>query len=117
MSDAFNTDCPGRAVFDHVTNRWGMLILAALGDGPMRFHQLRDRIGGISDKMLSQNLRALAGDGLIQREVEPTSPPQVFYTLTALGQELAAHLQGLLDWIALRTHDIVAAQHQHHNQD
>ncbi|WP_369332906.1 winged helix-turn-helix transcriptional regulator [Nonomuraea candida] len=59
MSDVFNSDCPGRTVFVHVTSRWGMLILAALRDGPLRFYLLRDRIGGISEKMLSQNLRDL----------------------------------------------------------
>ena len=112
-SDAFNNDCPGRMVFEHVTNRWGMLILAALGDGPLRFYLLRDRIGGISEKMLSQNLRELVRDGLIERDVEPTAPPRVTYSLTPLGRELAEHLNTLLGWIALRTPEVVAARERH----
>jgi DNA-binding HxlR family transcriptional regulator len=112
-SDAFNNDCPGRMVFDHVTNRWGLLILAALNDGPLRFYLLRDRIGGISEKMLSQNLRELTRDGLIDRTVEPATPPRVTYGLTPLGHELAAHLNTLLAWIALRTPDVLAARDRH----
>ncbi|EFG64304.1 winged helix-turn-helix transcriptional regulator [Streptomyces sp. SPB074] len=111
--DAFCGDCPGRTVLDHVTSRWGVLILASLRAGPLRFHELRDRIGGISEKMLSQNLRVLVRDGLVDRDVEPTVPPKVSYTLTPLGAELAVPLQSLVDWIATRTPDIVAAQRCH----
>ncbi|MEV4896171.1 helix-turn-helix domain-containing protein [Nonomuraea sp. NPDC055795] len=85
LSDAFNSDCPGREVFTHVTSRWGMLIMVALRDGPLRFYLLRDRIGGISEKMLSQSLRGLVRDGLVHREVEPSVPPKVTYSLTGLG--------------------------------
>ncbi|MEV2267033.1 winged helix-turn-helix transcriptional regulator [Nonomuraea africana] len=112
-TDAFNNDCPGRQVFDHVTSRWGILVLAALREGPLRFYQLRDRIGGISEKMLSQNLRVLARDGLIERMVEPDIPPKVSYRLTPLGQEGSAPLRALLDWIALRAPDILDAQSRH----
>ncbi|WP_338693509.1 helix-turn-helix domain-containing protein [Streptomyces sp. Q6] len=115
-SDVFNSDCPGRTVLDHVTSRWGVLILASLREGPLRFYELRDRIGGISEKMLSQNLRVLGRDGLVAREVEPTLPPKVSYRLTPLGSGLAGPLQGLLDWVAGHTHDIVAAQRDHDAQ-
>lgn len=80
--DAFNSDCPGRTVLDHVCSRWGTLILLSLRDRPARFYELRDTIGGISEKMLSQNLRTLTRDGLIHREVEPATPPKVTYSLT-----------------------------------
>jgi DNA-binding HxlR family transcriptional regulator len=60
---AFTTECPGRAVFNHIASRWGLLLLVTLGEGPQRFHLLRDRIEGISEKMLSQNLRFLVRDG------------------------------------------------------
>ncbi|MFI6505915.1 winged helix-turn-helix transcriptional regulator [Nonomuraea typhae] len=113
MSDAFNSDCPGRTVFTHVTSRWGMLILAALRAGPLRFYLLRDRIGGISEKMLSQNLRELVRDGLVHREVEPSVPPKVSYSLTPLGEGLAASLQSLLSWIGAHTTDVIAAQRRH----
>lgn len=111
--DVFHSDCPAREIFDHVTSRWGMLILCALGTGPHRFYELRDRIGGISEKMLSQNLRILARDGLIERTVEPATPPRVSYTLTPLGAELATRLQGLIKWITVRADDVATAQHRY----
>ncbi|MEU3019056.1 MULTISPECIES: helix-turn-helix domain-containing protein [unclassified Nocardiopsis] len=108
--DAFDDDCPSRTVLNHVASRWGTLIVTCLRDGPQRFFMLRDRIGGISEKMLSQNLRLLAEDGLVERRVEPTSPPQVTYTLTPLGEELGERVQALVDWVSLRTDEIVAAR-------
>ncbi|MFJ8253536.1 MULTISPECIES: winged helix-turn-helix transcriptional regulator [unclassified Streptomyces] len=113
MSDAFTADCPARTVLNHVSSRWGVLILASLQEGPMRFYVLRDRIGGISEKMLSQNLRVFVRDGLIAREVEPTVPPRVTYSLTPLGRELALTLGGLVEWITQRIGDIVAARERH----
>lgn len=113
MSDAFTADCPARTVLNHVSSRWGVLILAALQEGPMRFYVLRDRIGGISEKMLSQNLRVFVRDGLIAREVEPTVPPQVTYSLTPLGRELALTLGGLVEWITHRIGDVLAARERH----
>jgi len=83
----------------------------------MRFHALRDTIGGISEKMLSQNLRLLIRDGLVQRDVEPTTPPKVTYSLTPLGKELADHVQALVDWITARTDAIVAAQRRYDAQN
>ncbi|WP_017594957.1 winged helix-turn-helix transcriptional regulator [Nocardiopsis potens] len=106
----FDPDCPARIVLDHVTGRWGVLILRTLAGGPVRFAGLRDRIGGISEKMLSQTLRTLARDGLVERTVEPTTPPQVSYSLTALGAELTEPLGGLVDWIARRAPEVIAAQ-------
>ncbi|MGQ4730535.1 MULTISPECIES: winged helix-turn-helix transcriptional regulator [Streptomyces] len=113
MSDAFTADCPARTVLNHVSSRWGVLILASLQEGPMRFYVLRNRIGGISEKMLSQNLRVFVRDGLIAREVEATVPPQVTYSLTPIGRELAATLGGLVEWITYRIGDIVAARERH----
>ncbi|SEE23353.1 DNA-binding transcriptional regulator, HxlR family [Jiangella alba] len=109
----FNSDCPGRQVLDRVTSRWGVLVLAALSDGPLRFYLLRDRIGGISERMLSLKLRELTRDGMVLRTVEPTVPPQVSYELTPLGRELTVPLQALLDWIARRSLDVVAAQERY----
>lgn len=108
--DAFDVNCAGRLVYEHVTSRWGLLILVALRAEPLRFYLLRDRIGGISEKMLSQNLQTLTEDGLIRREVEPSKPPKVVYSLTDLGVELADHLQTLVDWIRRRTPDVLAAR-------
>jgi DNA-binding HxlR family transcriptional regulator len=113
MNDVYAADCPARSVLNHVSSRWGVLIICALHDGPMRFYLLRDRIGGISEKMLSQNLRTFVRDGLVAREVEPTVPPQVTYSLTPLGQELAGTLGLLVQWVTRRMGDITAAREQH----
>ncbi|MDS1272377.1 helix-turn-helix domain-containing protein [Lipingzhangella sp. LS1_29] len=110
---AFDSDCPSRTVLNHVASRWGTLIITCLRGGPQRFYVLRDSIGGISEKMLSQNLRLLATDGLVERRVEPSSPPQVTYALTPLGEELAEHLQSLVDWVTLRTDEILATRARH----
>lgn len=106
----FDSDCPGRVVLDKLTSRWGVLILTALRDGPMRFHVLRDRIGGISEKMLSQNLRTFTDYGLTDRTVEPTTPPKVTYALTPMGMEVAERLHGLLDWVSINGEAIVKFQ-------
>lgn len=112
-SDAFNSDCPAREVLDHITSRWGVLILTALSEGPLRFSELHGRIGGISEKMLSQTLRTLVRDGLVERRVEPTTPPRVSYELTELGEGLTESLRQFLDWIRRHTAEVVAAQHRH----
>ncbi|WP_280423899.1 winged helix-turn-helix transcriptional regulator [Nocardia carnea] len=116
LSDAFNSDCPAREVLDHITSRWGVLILAALGAGPRRFSELSAMIGGISEKMLSQTLRTLVRDGLVARTVEPTTPPRVSYELTSLGQGLAGSLGQFLDWVRAHTAEVVAAQERHDRQ-
>ncbi|WP_416565225.1 winged helix-turn-helix transcriptional regulator [Nocardia testacea] len=112
-SDAFNSDCPAREVLDHITSRWGVLILTALGRGPLRFSELGATIGGISEKMLSQTLRTLVRDGLVSRSVEPVTPPRVSYELTDLGRGLTTSLHQFLDWIRLHTNEVVAAQRRH----
>ncbi|MFD4403801.1 winged helix-turn-helix transcriptional regulator [Nocardia sp. NPDC058499] len=116
LSDAFNSDCPAREVLDHITSRWGVLILAALGSGPLRFSALSAMIGGISEKMLSQTLRTLVRDGLVARTVEPTTPPRVSYELTELGQGLAVSLGQFLDWVRAHAAEVVAAQERHDRQ-
>ncbi|MWK33398.1 transcriptional regulator [Actinomadura sp. J1-007] len=90
-----------------------MLILVALSDGPLRFYMLRDRIGGISEKMLSQTLRTLTRDGLIDREVEPTIPPKVSYSLTPVGRDLAGSLQKLVNVIRSKVPAIVESQRRY----
>lgn len=108
--DVFDKDCPARTILDKLTSRWGVLILASLRNGPLRFHVLRDAIGGISEKMLSQNLRTFTSYGLTERTVEPTTPPKVSYSLTPMGQEVAERLHGLLEWVSVNTEEIVKFQ-------
>ena len=92
-------DCPSREVLVHVTSRWGMLVLIVLMDGIHRFSALRRKIGGVSEKMLSQTLQALEKDGFVDRRSLPVVPPHVEYRLTALGVEIAGQLSQLGDWI------------------
>jgi DNA-binding HxlR family transcriptional regulator len=107
--DVFDSNCPSRAVLDHVTSKWAVLVLVALRGGPLRFSALRRRIGGVSEKMLAQTLRTLEGDGFVAREVAPTTPPQVTYSLTRLGLELTEHMVGLLDFLNDRVADVIAS--------
>lgn len=92
-------DCPSRPVLQHLTSRWGALVMIALAIGPHRFAQLRRRVGGISERMLAQTLDELEGDGFVLRTAHPVVPPHVDYELTALGREAADHVLGLTRWI------------------
>ncbi|CAM5248866.1 helix-turn-helix domain-containing protein [Streptomyces xanthochromogenes] len=100
--EVFHTDCPARDMVDHVTSRWGIWVLISLRSNALRFYELRESIQGVSEKMLSQTLRALVLDGLVWREVEPTTPPQVTYGLTEFGQDVAEPLTDLFDRITRR---------------
>ena len=97
--DAFAPDCPTRVLLDHITSRWGVLILVALSSGTMRWGELRRWARGISEKMLAQTLRTLEADGLVLREQRPVIPPHVDYSLTDRGRELSALLLPLMHWI------------------
>lgn len=108
-TNAFDGDCYGRVVLDQLTSRWGFLILVALRDGEHRFFELRDRIRGVSEKMLSQTLRGLTSSGLVERHVAATVPPAVSYTLTPLGRSAAEPLSGVFDW--LRDHAAEIVEH------
>jgi DNA-binding HxlR family transcriptional regulator len=110
--DVFSEHCPSREVLKHVTGRWGVLLLVALGDGTQRFGELRRRIGGISEKMLAQTLVWLEQDGLVQRIVHSSAAPRVEYRLTPLGQEISAKLRELTDWIEDKLDAILSAQHR-----
>ena len=108
--DVFDSQCPARGVLDHVTSKWAVLVLVGLRTGPLRYSALRRAIGGVSEKMLAQTLRTLEADGFVRREVVPTAPPQVTYSLTDLGQEVTTHLAGLLDWIDTHIPDVQRAR-------
>ena len=112
--DTFDNKCPLRPIMDQTTSRWATLIISALVAGPHRFAQLHARVGGISQKMLSQNLKALARAGLVARHVAHTNPPQVTYSLTELGVSLAGPLTDLLGWFGRHGDELLAAQ-QHYD--
>lgn len=88
--DPFSAACPTREILTRIADKWSMLVILALGDGTLRFSALRRRVGGITQKMLTQTLRGLERDGLVTREVFPTVPVTVTYTLTPLGHSLSA---------------------------
>lgn len=92
--------CPTRVVLDHVTSKWGVLVLLALTQGTHRWGELRRVVEGVSEKMLASTLRTLERDGFVNRESFPVIPPKVEYSLTPRGRELADRLLPLMDWIA-----------------
>ncbi|MFF7931108.1 winged helix-turn-helix transcriptional regulator [Streptomyces sp. NPDC007940] len=98
--------CPHRLVMEHVTSRWGVLVLIRLLDRPHRFSELRRAIGdygrNVSEKMLTQTLQTLERDGLVHRDAKPVIPPRVDYSLTDLGREAAEQVRGLAEWTARR---------------
>ena len=111
--DTFDQTCPSRKILEQVTSRWGTLVLAALVTGPHRFAGLRDTIGGISEKMLSQTLRQRVRAGLVDRRVDESVPPQVTYSLTDLGADLATPLCQLIHWIGRHTGELRDAQQKY----
>jgi DNA-binding HxlR family transcriptional regulator len=90
-----DANCPTRLILDHVTSRWGSLVLVLLMERSYRFSELAYLIGGVSEKMLAQTLRTLEEDGFVLRTVHPTKPPKVEYSLTAFGCELGKRLRAL----------------------
>ncbi|WP_330327540.1 winged helix-turn-helix transcriptional regulator [Streptomyces pseudovenezuelae] len=97
-ADLRRADSLAREIFSDVANKWAFLIIEALGEGTLRFSELRDEVEGVSHKMLTQNLRMLERYGLVKREVHPTVPPRVEYTLTEPGQALRATVDGMCGW-------------------
>ncbi|WTJ79384.1 helix-turn-helix transcriptional regulator [Kitasatospora sp. NBC_01539] len=91
--------CPSRGVLEHVTSRWGVLVLIALRERGYRFSELRRAVAGVSEKMLAQTLQTLERDGFVHREAHPVIPPRVDYSLTPLGEQAAEIVGGLGHWV------------------
>lgn len=99
--DLFDPACPTRRLLDRIGTKWVSMAVKVLSDAEpdaVRFAELRRRMPGVSQKMLSQTLRGLVADGLVHRRVEPTVPPAVRYGLTALGRSLGEPLATLRTW-------------------
>lgn len=109
-ANVFDPNCPGRGVMEHVASRWGVLVLGVLLDGTLRFGEVRQAVGGVSEKMLAQTLQALERDGLVHREVRPVIPPHVDYSLTDLGRPIAEGVRGLYRLIEESTASVLVAQ-------
>jgi DNA-binding HxlR family transcriptional regulator len=108
--DVLQARCPSRRTLEHVTGRWGVLIMLGLREGPLRFNELRRRVDGVSEKMLSQGLHALERDGFVAREVQSAMPPRVEYQLTPLGLQTADLLKNLVRFLEDQMPDVEAAQ-------
>lgn len=107
--DLMAADCPSRAILQHMTSRWGVLVLIALEGGTLRFGALKRMIGGVSERMLAQTLQWLEGDGLVDRRALAVVPPHVEYSLTPLGMEAAQRVRALADWIETAMPQMMAA--------
>jgi DNA-binding HxlR family transcriptional regulator len=108
--DPYRTDCPTRRILDRIGDRWTVLIVGVLGDGDARFSELRRRVEGVSQKMLTQTLRGLERDGLVRRTVHPEVPVRVEYALTDAGRTLLGPLRALQKWSIEHLSDVSAAQ-------
>ncbi|MBJ6617314.1 helix-turn-helix transcriptional regulator [Streptomyces griseoincarnatus] len=97
-ADLRRADSLAREIFSDVANKWALLIIEALGEGTLRFSELRDEVEGVSHKMLTQNLRMLERNGLVGRTVHPTVPPRVEYTLTGPGRALRTAVDAICGW-------------------
>ncbi|NUV83421.1 helix-turn-helix domain-containing protein [Streptomyces sp. CAI-155] len=111
--DVFSRRCPSRSTLEHATGRWGSLTLGALYEESLRFNELRRRVDGVSEKMLSQTLHALERDGLVLREAQPVNPPRVDYELTPFGREVAGQLLGLIRLVEGRMDEVLAARNRY----
>jgi len=114
--DVFAAQCPSRPVLQHLTSRWGVIVLAALlGKSSRRFSELRRMIGGISEKMLAQTLQNLERDGFVKRTMHPVLPPHVDYSLTHLGRESATLVTKLADFVENCIEEVTENQKRYDN--
>jgi DNA-binding HxlR family transcriptional regulator len=110
QGDLFDPDCPTRRVLDRIGDKWTVLVVLLLTDGPMRFSELRDHLGRVAPKVLTQTLRRMERDGLLTRQVFVEVPPRVEYTLTDLGHSLSEPIAIIGDWAEVNVHRITSAQ-------
>ncbi|MGQ0845705.1 MAG: winged helix-turn-helix transcriptional regulator [Sporichthyaceae bacterium] len=109
-ADPFAAACPSRQLLDRIGDKWSVLVLRLLADGPRRYTELARAIEGVSQKMLTQTLRGLERDGLLTRTVHPTVPPRVDYELTDLGATLSGPIAILEAWARDHIEQVVAAR-------
>jgi len=112
LYDVYDARCPSRAALDRIGDKWTALIIGLLAERPHRFGELRRRIDGISQKMLTQTLRSLERDGLVHRDAVATVPVTVTYSLTETGRTLIEPLAAIRDWAEKHIEPILAARAQ-----
>ncbi|MEV0536982.1 helix-turn-helix domain-containing protein [Kitasatospora sp. NPDC050463] len=108
--DAYLAQCPARQLLDRIGDKWVSLLVNALADGPQRYSDLRRRLAGVSEKMLTQTLRALERDGLLTRTVTPSVPVRVDYALTPLGTGLLPLMRAIKAWAEENMPEVLAAR-------
>ena len=113
LGQVLSSECASREILEHLTHKWSILVLRCLSDGVHRFSELKQRIEGISEKMLAQTLKTLEKDGFILRTVYPVVPPKVEYQLTIIGSNAAMKLNELIHWIERNLPEIL----EHKKQD
>jgi DNA-binding HxlR family transcriptional regulator len=112
-ADVYSPPCPSRAALDRIADKWTALLVGALFDGPRRFGELRGDVAGISEKMLTQTLRSLERDGLVERRAYPGVPPRVEYRMTELGRSLEEPLAAVRAWAERHVNAVEAARLAH----
>lgn len=117
LGDIYSAECPCRDVLDLVASKWSSLIIGRLERNPYRFGELKRSIPGITQKSLTQTLRKLEQDGLVNREVLPARPPQVEYSLTELGMSSTEPLAAIRDWAEQNLPMIQAARARFEAED
>lgn len=115
--DPYARGCPSRDLLDQIGSKWAVLVIGELGrNGACRFTDLRQRLAGVSEKMLTQTLRTLERDGLVSRTVYPEAPIRVEYGLTPLGQTLRGPLRALTEWSVQHIEDVLTAREEYHHR-
>lgn len=109
-AQVFGVNCESRPILDRIANKWSMMVMAVL-DEPRRFNEIKRRLQGVTQRVLTQTLRRLERDGLIERRVLPTSPVGVEYSITPLGESLREPFGRLYDWSILNAEAIRLNQH------
>jgi DNA-binding HxlR family transcriptional regulator len=112
----FNARCGAQQVLERIADRWTALVIYALADGTKRYSQLQRTIGGVSQKMLTQTLRKLERDGLVERQVYPVIPPKVEYSLTSLGRTLIEPLRAICKWAEVHLVELEQARGRYHSR-
>jgi DNA-binding HxlR family transcriptional regulator len=106
----FHVNCPSRLLFDQISDKWSMMVLKVLDDGPQRFNAIKRQLEGVTQKALTQCLRRLERNGLVARRVIATSPVAVEYEITPLGRTLQAPFKALYAWTVQNLPEVDAAR-------
>lgn len=109
-TQGLSLDCPEQSLFDQIADKWSVKVIAVLDDGPQRFNAIRRRLGGVTQKALTQCLRRLERNGLVSREVVSLSPVAVQYQITPLGRTLQQPFRQLHEWTLSALPDVEAAR-------